>query len=81
MICGNDIVDAHHVTFAQPKALGRKVGDQYAVPFCRNHHVDLHTCGVPERTWFALNGINALEWIENNWRQWENENDKRESLK
>src|SRR5271166_352008 len=32
----------HHIRFAQPRALGRKVSDEYAVPVCRLHHRDLH---------------------------------------
>ena len=28
----------HHLPFAQPRALGRKVSDEYTVPLCRAHH-------------------------------------------
>ena len=31
--------DAHHLTHVQPKARGRKAGDQWTVPMCRWHHI------------------------------------------
>ena len=34
--------EAHHIRFAQPRALGRKVSDEYMVPVCRLHHRELH---------------------------------------
>ena len=63
LVCGSP-ADAHHIQFAQPRGLGRKTGDQYAVPVCRRHHVDLHTGGVGEKTWWALQGINPVTWAE-----------------
>ena len=38
-------VHAHHLRFAQPKALGRKVSDEFTVPLCNLHHRELHTWG------------------------------------
>jgi hypothetical protein len=32
LICSASPADAHHLRFAQPRAIGRKVGDQFAVP-------------------------------------------------
>jgi hypothetical protein len=29
----------------QPRALGRKVSDEYAVPLCRTHHREVHRQG------------------------------------
>ena len=44
--------EAHHLRFAQPRALGRKVSDEYTVPVCRLHHRDLHGYG-DEASWWA----------------------------
>lgn len=42
LICGRRPADAHHLRFAQPRALGRKVSDEFTVPLCRTHHRELH---------------------------------------
>jgi hypothetical protein len=42
VICGQRPSDAHHIRFGQPRALGRKVSDEFTVPLCRVHHRDLH---------------------------------------
>jgi hypothetical protein len=31
--------------FAQPRALGLKVSDEFTVPLCRDHHQQLHQAG------------------------------------
>src|SRR5262245_34149998 len=33
LVCGRKPVHAHHLHFAQPKALGRKVSDEFTVPY------------------------------------------------
>jgi hypothetical protein len=43
VVYGRAPTEAHHIRFAQPRALGRKVSDEYAVPVCRLHHRDLHS--------------------------------------
>jgi hypothetical protein len=40
LACGRSPADAHHLRFAQPPALGRKVSDEFTVPVCRVHHRD-----------------------------------------
>jgi hypothetical protein len=45
LVCQRSPCDAHHLKFAQPRALGRKVSDEYTVPLCRDHHQDLHRHG------------------------------------
>src|SRR5262245_50729547 len=35
LICGRSPSDAHHLQFGQPRALGRKVSDEFTVPLCR----------------------------------------------
>ena len=37
--------DPHHLRFAQPRALGLKVSDEFTVPLCRGHHRELHRAG------------------------------------
>src|SRR5215467_4170815 len=37
LICGRKPSDPHHLGFTQPRALGRKVSDEFAVPLCRGH--------------------------------------------
>ena len=59
LICGRNRAHAHHLKFAQPTALGRKVSDEFTVPLCSAHHRELHTHG-DERVWWAERGIDAL---------------------
>ena len=56
VVCGRTPSEAHHIRFAQPRALGRKVSDEYTVPVCRLHHRDLHGYG-DEASWWAGVGI------------------------
>ena len=56
LICGRRPADAHHLRFAQPPALGRKVSDEFTVPLCRGHHRELHRCG-DEAAWWAKAGV------------------------
>ena len=37
--------DSHHLRFAQPRALGLKVSDEFAVLLCRGHHRQVHQAG------------------------------------
>jgi hypothetical protein len=56
LICGRRPSDAHHLRFAQSRALGRKVSDEYAVPLCRGHHRAVHHCG-DEAAWWQNAGV------------------------
>jgi hypothetical protein len=56
LICGRRPADAHHLRFAQPPALGRKVSDEFTVPLCRGHHREVHHCG-DEGAWWERAGI------------------------
>ena len=38
VVCGRAPREARHIRFAQPRAVGRKVSDEYTVPVCRLHH-------------------------------------------
>ena len=52
VVCGRTPSEAHHIRFAQPRALGRKVSDEYTIAVCRLHHRDLHGYG-DEASWWA----------------------------
>jgi hypothetical protein len=51
LVCGRAPCDAHHLRFAEPRALGRKVSDEFTVPLCRTHHRQVHDRG-DERAWW-----------------------------
>src|SRR6516225_4441490 len=48
--------DAHHLRHVQPRALGRKASDEFAVPLCRSHHRAVHRAGH-ERAWRQTAGV------------------------
>jgi ERF superfamily len=54
VVCGREPSDPHHLRFAQPRALGRKVSDEFTVPICRLHHRELHREGDEAAWWTAL---------------------------
>jgi len=58
LVCGRRPADAHHLRFAQPPTLGRKVSDEFTVPLCRGHHREVHRCG-DEAAWWDKSGIDA----------------------
>ena len=39
---------------AQPRAIGRKVSDEFTVPLCRTHHAELHRSGNEAEWWQAM---------------------------
>jgi hypothetical protein len=55
LVCGRSPADAHHLRFAQPRALGRKVSDEFTVPVCRVHHRELHRTGDEAAWWKGIN--------------------------
>ena len=54
IVCGRVPSDPHHLRFAQPRALGRKVSDEFTVPLCRTHHRELHRRGDEAAWWQAM---------------------------
>jgi hypothetical protein len=54
LVCGRQPCDAHHLRFAQDRALGRKVSDEFTVPLCRGHHRELHRHGDEAAWWQKL---------------------------
>jgi hypothetical protein len=67
LICARHPCDAHHLRFAQPRAIGMKVSDEFTVPLCRTHHRQLHQIG-DERVWWAERKIHPLEIAQTLWR-------------
>jgi hypothetical protein len=59
LVCGRGPSDAHHVKFAEQRAIGRKVSDKFTVPICRLHHRELHRRG-DEHAWWDKQGIDPL---------------------
>jgi hypothetical protein len=51
LICGRRPSEPHHVRFAQARALGRKVSDEFTVPLCRLHHRELHRSRNEPQWW------------------------------
>jgi hypothetical protein len=67
LACGRSPSDAHHLKFAQQRALGRKVSDEFTVPLCRTHHRELHQRG-DERTWWQHRNLDPLNTAQRLWQ-------------
>lgn len=67
LVCARQPSQAHHLRFAQPRALGRKVSDEFTVPLCRSCHQQLHLAG-DEKRWWRERGIEPLPMAERLWR-------------
>lgn len=59
LVCGRSPADAHHLRFTQPRAMGRKVSDEFTVPLCRTHHRDNHSFG-DEVAWWGRRAIDPI---------------------
>jgi hypothetical protein len=66
LVCGRQPSDAHHLRFAQSRALGRKVSDEFTVPLCRGHHREVHRHG-DEAAWWESGGIDPLGAARSLW--------------
>jgi len=66
LVCQRTPCDAHHLKFAQPRSLGRKVSDEFTVPLCREHHQELHRRGN-ELAWWANLQITPLPVARELW--------------
>jgi hypothetical protein len=68
LVCGRRPCDAHHLRFAQNRALGRKVSDEFTVPLCRGHHREVHRHGDEPAWWQQLGldpaGAARALWLE-----------------
>jgi DNA recombination protein Rad52 len=68
LVCGRQPSDPHHLRFAQPRALGLKVSDEFTVPLCRGHHRQLHQVGNEIGWWEDLK-IDALTIAKSLWEE------------
>jgi ERF superfamily len=67
-MCGRKPCEAHHIRFAQPRALGRRVSDEFTVPLCRVHHRELHRQG-DEAAWWGRANIDPMPIALRFWQQ------------
>src|SRR5262245_14489981 len=67
LLCGRKPSDAHHIRFVQPRALGRKASDEFAVPLCRSHHRAAHRTG-DEKAWWKQAGIDPIKVARKLWK-------------
>ena len=68
LICGRNRAQAHHLTYLQPRAMGRKVSDEFTVPLCSIQHQELHGSGN-ERIWWQTQGIDPEATDSALWRE------------
>jgi hypothetical protein len=68
LVCGRVPSDPHHLTFTQPRALGRRVSDEFTVPVCRVHHRELHR-SADEAAWWRRLNIDPLPAALQLWQQ------------
>jgi hypothetical protein len=66
LVCGRQPSDAHHLRFAQPRALGMKVSHEFTVPLCRTHHRNLHQTGN-ELAWWETARVEPLPIARSLW--------------
>jgi ERF superfamily len=67
LICGRRPSDPHHLRYLQPRALGRKASDEFAVPLCRVHHRAVHRAR-DERAWWQAAGIDPIRIARKLWK-------------
>jgi hypothetical protein len=68
LFCARKPSDPHHLRFMQPRALGRKVSDEFAVPLCRTHHRAAHRA-KDEQAWWTAIGIDPVKVAHKLWKE------------
>jgi hypothetical protein len=68
LVCGRAPCQAHHLRIAQPRALGRKVSDEFTVPLCPTHHHELHMRG-DEGQWWRDRKVDPAPIANELWRE------------
>jgi hypothetical protein len=66
LVCGRLPSDPHHLRFAQSRALGRKVSDEFTVPLCRGHHREVHRSG-DEAAWWRRQDVDPVAAARSLW--------------
>jgi len=67
LVCGRKPSDPHHLRHVQPRALGRKASDEFAVPLCRSHHRAVHRASN-EQAWWDATGIDPIKIARKLWK-------------
>lgn len=68
LVCGRNPTDAHHLRFVQPRAMAKKVSDEFTVPLCRRHHDLLHR-DPHEQAWWDAYKIDPLAIAAELWAE------------
>jgi len=68
LVCGRKPSDPHHLRYVQPRALGCKASDEFAVPLCRVHHRAVHRAG-DERAWWKQARIDPVNVARKLWKR------------
>jgi hypothetical protein len=68
LVCGRTPSQAHHLGFAQLRAMSRKASDEWTVPLCVLHHRAAHAAGVEESWWKEL-GIDPIAQGQRFWSE------------
>ena len=68
LVCDRTPAQAHHLRFAQARAMARKVSDEYVVPLCNIHHFELHQTG-DERAWWKDKKIDPMAVARKLWAE------------
>jgi hypothetical protein len=68
LVCGRNRAQAHHLTYLQPRAMGRKVSDEFTVPLCSIHHRELRSSGN-EKGWWVEQGIDPEPVAKALWKE------------
>jgi hypothetical protein len=66
LVSGRKPSDAHHLRHMQPRALGRRASDEFAVPLCRAHHRAVHSAGN-EGAWWQATGVDPVKIARKLW--------------
>tara|TARA_R100001132_G_C3217351_1_gene57509 strand:- start:51 stop:341 length:291 start_codon:yes stop_codon:yes gene_type:complete len=72
LVCGGFGEHAHHLRHAERRGWGTKNSDEFAVSLCAEHHMECHTKG-DESLWWAMKGIDALDWAKNTYVEYKKE--------
>ncbi len=67
LVCGRLPSQAHHIRFAQLRALGTKPSDEWVVPLCATHHRALHDAG-DEDSWWAGQKVDPIVDAQRLWQ-------------